>query len=157
MLNIAVQTETSAAAIPAVADFEGWAQNVLKHLAYTQHVELAIRIVDEEEGFALNEQYRGKEYATNVLSFPVELPDALHDVAGSEDFPLPLGDLVICAPVVIKEAKAQDKEIIAHWAHLTTHGLLHLMGYDHVVDEEAEKMEALEVELLAKLGFSNPY
>lgn len=111
--------------------------------------ELTIRFVDAEEGRTLNRDYRGKDYATNVLSFPVELPPGVK---------LPLiGDLVICAPVVAREAKEQGKPARNHWAHMTVHGVLHLLGYDHIDDDEAEAMEALETRILAGLGIDDPY
>ncbi len=111
--------------------------------------EVTIRIVGSEESQALNHQYRGKDYPTNVLSFPFEAPPGIT---------VPLaGDLVICAPVVESEAREQQKTLEAHWAHMVIHGMLHLQGYDHIEDEDAEVMEALEVRLLAQLGYGNPY
>ena len=115
--------------------------------------EVAIQIVDADEGQAMNLQYRGKDYATNVLSFPAELPEGL-----PEDFDFPqLGDLVICAPVVAREAAEQGKPLADHYAHLTVHGVLHLLGFDHIDDDEAEEMEALERVILAGLGIADPY
>ena len=111
--------------------------------------EVTIRIVGAEESQALNHQYRGRDYPTNVLSFPFEAPAGIT---------VPLaGDLVICAPVVETEAREQDKTLDAHWAHMVVHGMLHLQGFDHIKDDDAEVMEALEVRLLAQLGFGNPY
>ncbi|MFL1404303.1 rRNA maturation RNase YbeY [Marinobacter sp. M1N3S26] len=111
--------------------------------------EVTLRLVDESESQALNHQYRGKDRPTNVLSFPFEAPAGIT---------VPLaGDLVICAPVVAREAAEQDKTPEAHWAHMVIHGLLHLQGYDHIEDDEAEAMEALEIRLLADLGYGNPY
>jgi probable rRNA maturation factor len=107
------------------------------------------RAFDTKEGRTLNRDYRGKDYATNVLSFPVELPPGVN---------LPLiGDLVICAPVVAREALEQGKPSRHHWAHMTVHGVLHLIGYDHIDDQEAEQMEALETRILAGLGIDDPY
>jgi probable rRNA maturation factor len=114
-----------------------------------KRADLAIRLVDAKEGRALNRHYRGKDYATNVLSFPVELPPGV-------TLPL-LGDLVICAPVVAKEALEQGKPLAAHYAHLTVHGVLHLLGLDHEDEREAEAMEQLERDILATLGLPDPY
>lgn len=111
--------------------------------------EVSIRIVGEAEGAELNRTWRHKDYATNVLSFPAELPPGIRS-------PL-LGDLVICAPVVIREAAEQGKSPEAHWAHLVVHGTLHLLGYDHETEAEAEAMEALETRMLAGLGYPDPY
>lgn len=114
--------------------------------------ELAIRVVDEAEGRSLNADYRGKDYATNVLSFPFDPPPV--EIEGELPY---LGDLVICQPVLIREADQQGKALLQHWAHLLVHGVLHLQGYDHIDDKEAEEMEALEVSILDQLGFPNPY
>mgnify|MGYP000380349495 CR=1 FL=1 len=111
--------------------------------------EVTIRIVGTDEGQALNFQYRGRDYPTNVLSFPFEAPPGIT---------VPLaGDLVICAPVVAREAAEQNKTPEEHWAHMIIHGMLHLQGYDHIEDADAEVMEALEIRLLADLGYNNPY
>ena len=111
--------------------------------------ELAIRIVGKEEIQQLNRTYRHKDAPTNVLSFPFDAPPGV-------ELPM-LGDIAICAPVVRAEALAQGKAIDAHWAHMVIHGVLHLLGYDHIVDAEAQVMEALEVEILAGLGYADPY
>lgn len=111
--------------------------------------ELSVRIVDEDESRQLNGRYRGKDKPTNVLSFPAGLPENLN-------LPL-LGDLVICAPVVAREAEQQRKGATAHWAHMVVHGTLHLLGYDHIEDADAEIMESLETSLLNGLGFADPY
>ncbi len=115
--------------------------------------ELTLRIVDEAESQQLNNDYRGKNKPTNVLSFPFEAPI---DLPAEAELSL-LGDLVICLPKVIAEAAEQQKPVLDHWAHLVIHGLLHLQGYDHETDSEAELMEGLEIDLLAKLGINNPY
>lgn len=135
--------------LPASASFKHWVAAALVGAGHTRDTELSIRIVDTAEGLELNHQYRDKDYATNVLSFPVELP------AGIE-VPL-IGDLVICAPVVAREAVEQNKTARHHWAHLTVHGVLHLLGYDHIVDAEAEVMESLERRILATLDIPDPY
>ena len=116
--------------------------------------ELLVRVVDEEESQALNKQYRGKDKPTNVLSFPAQaLPVEIPELQEAQA----LGDLVICAPVVAREAAAQNKALEAHWAHLLIHGCLHLQGHDHQNDSEAQQMEDLERRLLAQLNFSDPY
>lgn len=132
---------------PTAAQFELWVETVL--VDQVRDIELVIRIVDELESAALNEQYRHKVGPTNVLSFPVELPEGV-------DTPL-LGDLVICAPVVVREAQEQNKLVHDHWAHLVIHGVLHLLGFDHIEDQPAEQMEAEEVFVLKKLSINNPY
>lgn len=115
--------------------------------------ELTVRIVDEAESQQLNKDYRGKDKPTNVLSFPFERPEGLPEEV---DFPL-LGDLIICAQVVKREAQQQNKSLDVHWAHMLLHGCLHLLGYDHIEDEEAVEMESLEIKILQKMGFPNPY
>ena len=112
-------------------------------------VEMTVRIVDEAESHELNLTYRGKDRPTNVLSFPFECPDEV-------ELPL-LGDLVICRQVVEREAAEQDKPLMAHWAHMVVHGSLHLLGYDHIEDDEAEEMESLEAQIMQGLGFDDPY
>jgi len=135
--------------VPASASFRRWVEAALKGARRRKGTEVAIRIVDADEGQALNLQYRGRDYATNVLSFPADLPPGVN---------LPLiGDLVICAPVVAREAAEQGKKAAHHWAHMTVHGTLHLLGYDHLDDAEAEAMEALETRILAGLGIPDPY
>lgn len=116
--------------------------------------EVVIRLVDAAESQALNLQYRGKDKPTNVLSFPAEVPEGLPDELRAE---LPFGDLVICGEVVAAEAGAQNKTLEAHWAHMVIHGCLHLQGYDHQNDTDAEQMEGLERRLLAELNFPDPY
>lgn len=111
--------------------------------------DMTIRVVDSNESQQLNHQYRGKDKPTNVLSFPSDLPEEIGINL--------LGDLVICAPVVAEEAKQQSKPLLAHWAHMVIHGTLHLQGYDHIEDDQAEAMEALEIKLLQGLNFANPY
>ncbi|KKZ54352.1 metal-binding heat shock protein [Haemophilus haemolyticus] len=112
-------------------------------------VEMTVRIVDDAESHELNLAYRGKDRPTNVLSFPFECPDEV-------ELPL-LGDLVICRQVVEREAAEQEKPLMAHWAHMVVHGCLHLLGYDHIEDDEAEEMESLETQIMQGLGFDDPY
>jgi len=133
--------------VPDDSDFRAWVAAALYGLRDT--AEVSIRVVDSEEGQALNLAYRGRDYATNVLSFPAELPAGV-------DLPL-LGDLAICAPVVRREAAEQTKSPRAHWAHMTVHGILHLLNFDHHDDDDAERMESRERLILAGLGFPDPY
>lgn len=148
MIELDLQLATQASDLPAEAQLRRWVELALRQR--TADSELTIRLVDAEEGQELNHTYRHKDYATNVLSFPAEVPEGLLDI------PL-LGDLVICVPVVEREAREQNKALEAHWAHLVIHGCLHLLGYDHIDDEEAEEMEGLERQLLAELGYPDPY
>jgi len=137
--------------VPSAPSFRRWATAALS--GYTDEAQLAIRLVDIEEGRTLNRDYRNKDYATNVLSFPAERPPGL-----PEDIPFPeLGDLVLCAPVIAREAHEQGKSLNAHYAHLTVHGVLHLLGWDHEHEREAEAMEQREREILARLGIADPY
>jgi probable rRNA maturation factor len=145
-IEIEVQNATGFGPVPDDGQLGRWAAAALQG---RREAELTLRLVDEPESRALNERYRGKSAPTNVLSFPSELPAEL-------EIPL-LGDIVICAPLVAEEASSQGKPAEAHWAHLVIHGVLHLLGHDHQEEAEAVRMEALEVELLASLGFPNPY
>ncbi len=139
--------------LPTRPQFRQWVLASLSGAGRRFDSEVAIQLVDAAEGQAMNRQYRGKDYATNVLSFPADLPEGL-----PEDFDFPqLGDLVICAPVVAREAAEQGKALGDHYAHLTIHGVLHLLGFDHVEEAEAEEMEALERQILASLGIADPY
>ena len=150
-LDVAVGYAIPRAGIPAAVSFRKWVAAALA--GRIREADLAIRIVGTREGRALNRHYRGKDYATNVLSFPAELPEGL-----PEGVRLPLlGDLVICAPVVAREARKQRKPLAAHYAHLTAHGALHLLGWDHEDPREADCMEQLEREILAGLGLPDPY
>ncbi|MDY7220187.1 rRNA maturation RNase YbeY [Denitrificimonas sp. JX-1] len=148
MIELDLQVASSASNLPSHADFLAWCTLALRQR--TAPSELTIRLVDAEEGLELNATWRGKDYPTNVLSFPADIPEGLLDI------PL-LGDLVICVPVVEQEAAEQGKTLPAHWAHLVIHGCLHLLGYDHIDDEEAEEMESLESQLLAEIGHPDPY
>jgi probable rRNA maturation factor len=139
-LTISVQRGTRATDAPTRIDIIRFAR-----AAMLRDMETTVRIVNENEGRQLNADYRHKDYATNVLSFVYETTPSVH------------GDLVLCAPVVTREAAEQGKNIIAHYAHLIVHGVLHLHGYDHLDDETATVMEALEIDIMAKLGYANPY
>jgi probable rRNA maturation factor len=140
ILNLAVQYASTLTGLPSRTKFRQWAKSAIRVDA-----EVTIRIVDEAEGRELNNTYRGKDYATNVLTFPL-----------TDDSHL-MGDIVICAPVVAAEALAQNKPLEAHYAHLTVHGILHLHGYDHEIEAQAELMESLETAIVSKLGYANPY
>ena len=150
-LDVAVGYAVPRKGVPAAVSFRRWVAAALE--GRIREADLAIRIVGSREGRALNRHYRGKDYATNVLSFPADLPEGLPE---GVRMPL-LGDLVICAPVVAREAKEQGKPLAAHYAHLTVHGALHLLGWDHGDDVEAEAMEQLERGILAGLGIADPY
>lgn len=139
-LSLAVQYASESTDLPNIAQFRKWARSALRIDA-----EIAVRIVDEEEGRALNRDYRGKDYATNVLTFPLA------------EEPCLMGDIILCAPVVAAEAEAQRKPLHAHYAHLMVHGVLHLHGYDHEIEAQAELMEMLETEIVTKLGYPDPY
>jgi len=138
-LNLSVQYACNREGLPLRADFVRWARAALAGGG-----EITIRLVDADEGRKLNAEYRGKDYATNVLSFPYEIEPVV-------------GDLVICPAVVAREAEEQNKPLAAHYAHLTVHGMLHLQGSDHDNDDDAEAMESEEKEILAALGYPDPY
>lgn len=133
--------------LPTAEQIQQWANAAIR--AENLELEMTVRIVDEEESHHLNLTYRGKDKPTNVLSFPFECPDEVELAL--------LGDLVICRQVVEREAEEQEKPLIAHWAHMIVHGSLHLLGYDHIEDDEAEEMESLETEIMLGLGFADPY
>ena len=139
-LKISTQFATEETNLPSKLQLRKWAKNSIR-----VDTEVTIRIVDEPEGRALNSTYRGKDYATNVLTFPLA------------EEPYLIGDIVLCAPIVAAEAIAQNKTLEAHYAHLTVHGVLHLHGYDHEIEAQAQLMETIEIQILAKLGYANPY
>lgn len=139
-LALTVQYASDALGLPTEASFRKWVRNTLR-----VDTEVTIRIVDEDEGRELNRDYRGKDYATNVLTFPLT------------EEPYLMGDIILCAPVVQREAIEQGKMLEAHYAHLTVHGVLHLHGYDHEIEEQAELMESLETQIVTKLGYPAPY
>lgn len=138
--KLTVQYATENAGLPTRSQFRRWVRSALE-----QEAQIVIRIVDTSEGRILNHQYRGKDYATNVLTFVYDDTEPLS------------GDMVLCAEIIKKEAQQQHKSLIAHYAHLTVHGLLHLQGYDHIRDHEALVMEKKETEILGRLGFNDPY
>lgn len=139
-LQLNLQVATNSSYIPSKKQFNTWAKATLR-----VDTEVTIRIVDSEEGRILNSAYRGKDYATNVLTFPL-----------AED-PYLIGDIVICAPIAESEANIEKKSLEAHYAHLIVHGVLHLHGYDHENEDQAALMESIEVTTLQKLGYANPY
>ena len=145
MISVEVQRAFESSAIPSNEQFQAWAAVV----ATKSDQVISIRIVDEDEITKLNEKYRKKSATTNVLAFPAEIPAGV-------DLPF-IGDIVMCAPIVAKQAAEQGKSPASHWAHMTLHGILHLQGYDHIDAADAEIMESLEVQLMHKLGFANPY
>lgn len=138
--SLSVQYASEAAVLPTRQQFRRWVKTALQ-----QDVQIALRIVDADEGRALNRDFRGKDYATNVLTFVYDDTEPLS------------GDIVICAPVVEREAAEQGKALLAHFAHMTLHAVLHLQGYDHENEGDAAEMEALETALMAKLGYPAPY
>ena len=147
MVTVELQYAVSEKALPTEAQFQEWAKVINTQDGKSQIA--AIRIVDEQEMIVLNKEYRQKNGPTNVLSFPAQLHEEV-------DVPF-IGDIVICAPVVINEAKEQHKIEESHWAHMTVHGILHLQGYDHINETEAMQMESLEIQIMHQLGFENPY
>lgn len=145
-MQLAVDKEND---LPSEDELIKWASAALALRTEHEEPELTIRIVDEAESQELNSEYRGKDKPTNVLSFPFEAPAHV---------PIPLlGDLIVCKQVVEREAVEQDKTLTAHWAHMIVHGCLHLLGYDHIEDEEAEEMEGIERAVMSVLGFEDPY
>lgn len=147
MNEIEIQTVFESLGQPDFQQIQLWVNAALED--YDQDTEIVVRIVDERESAELNEQYRHKSGPTNILSFPVDLPEVIElDL---------LGDLVICAPVLEKEALEQDKLLVHHWAHIIVHGVLHLLGYDHIDEAQAELMENKEIAILNKLHINNPY
>ncbi|TMP38582.1 rRNA maturation RNase YbeY [Pseudoalteromonas rubra] len=146
-LEVDLQIASDFANLPSAEQFQLWAEKAL--LAYKEEAEVTIRIADEAESQELNSQYRGKDKPTNVLSFPFEAPPGI-------ELPL-VGDLIICPQVVFREAEEQEKTFHDHFAHMVVHGCLHLLGFDHINEQDANEMESLEKEFLADLGIADPY
>ncbi|NLS14183.1 rRNA maturation RNase YbeY [Vibrio sp. SM6] len=146
VLDLQIATENEHG-LPSDTELQHWLDTTI--LPFQPEAEVTIRIVDETESHQLNRDYRGKDKPTNVLSFPFEAPPGLElDL---------LGDLIICRQVVEQEAQDQHKPLNAHWAHMVVHGSLHLLGYDHIEDSDADEMEALETEIMQSMGFEDPY
>jgi probable rRNA maturation factor len=143
------QLAVNGASLPGQAELEAWVAAVLARFPHEVRREVTVRFVDDEEGQALNRDYRGRDRPTNVLSFPFEAPPGV-------ELPL-LGDLVLCHPVVLREAAEQGKTQQDHYAHLVIHGMLHLLGHDHLEEREAEEMERLEREILTDFAIADPY
>ncbi len=155
-VQVDVQVAADLSNVPAKSDIQNWLEQVIAQVGAdtARDVEISVKIVDEAEGRELNKRFRQQDNATNVLSFP--LADAsIEDL--QIDSPLALGDIVICGPVVAREASEQGKKSSDHWAHLLVHGALHLFGYDHETDQVAQEMETLEARILALGGVDNPY
>ena len=154
VVAIDIQMASTVDSVPDEKAIQAWLDDVVGSAGDGTSREISVRIVDEEEGRALNNQYRQQDKATNVLSFPAVGAD---EVGLPPELSQALGDIVICGPVVEREAVEQNKEIASHWAHLLVHGALHLLGYDHETDEEADVMEKLETRILATRGIADPY
>lgn len=155
-LTVDLEVACQAEALPTSEAVSTWLRGALRCSERTRgtRFEVSVRIVDEPEIQRLNADYRGKDTPTNVLAFPVER--AIANLTATQEA-RPLGDLVVCAPVIAREAQEQDKRHDAHWAHILVHGMLHLLGYDHERPEEAFEMESLEARVLAAGGVANPY
>lgn len=151
-LSLTVQYASNAPLLPTRVQLRRWVR-----VAVQRDVSMTLRIVDEEEGRALNKAYRGRDYATNVLTFVYDDEAMPSDGEADSCPPALLGDVVICAPVVAQEAAMQHKDLWAHYAHLAIHAMLHLQGYDHENDNDAEQMEALETRLMVRLRYLDPY
>lgn len=141
----------SSAQVPSDSDFFRWAWQAMR--PFYRKAEIGLVLLDADEAQAYNRDYRGRDYATNVLSFAQDELDEFALQAADTLY----GDLIICPQVVEQEAAEQGKSVQAHYAHLTVHGMLHLIGFDHIEDEEAEEMETLEIRILHQLGYDNPY
>lgn len=156
-MQIDLQIATNVGNLPTPTDFEVWVGAVLAVCNKKNDAELTIRLADNNEIQQLNRDYRGKDKPTNVLSFPFEPYEALMAYAGDAAEIHLLGDIIIAPSVIETEVKEQGKTLHNHYAHMTVHGVLHLLGYDHIEDDEAEVMEGLEIQILQSLGIANPY
>ena len=145
-IELSVSDDVNKLNLPSEENFQHWAQS---SYAGNNEVVASLQIVSSDEMQVLNRDYRGKDKPTNVLSFPMELPEEVGINI--------LGDLALCDEVIESEAEEQDKQVEAHWAHMVVHGMLHLQGYDHIGDDEANVMETKEIEIMKALGFNNPY
>lgn len=150
MLDLLIDNQQDDFIIPSDAVLKMWANEALEKQG---DVQVSLIVVDETGSQRLNKEFRNKDKPTNVLSFPMDMPAELAESVDS----MMLGDLVVCAAVVEAEAQQQNKLVDAHWAHMIVHGMLHLQGYDHIDDNDADVMEAKEIQLLKQLGFENPY
>lgn len=152
--TVEVQFASGTDDLPDEEQLRNWVTSALQAVDASagKEFELSVRLVDEDEARELNGRYRNKDKATNVLSFPFEDFDGL-----PEDMVRPLGDIVVCAPVVAQEASQQKKALLDHWAHMVIHGTLHLLGYDHQDEAQADTMETLEIDILRGFGIENPY
>jgi len=146
IIELSVSDDVNKLNLPSEEDFQHWAES---SYAGNNEVVISLQVVSSDEMRVLNKDFRGKDKSTNVLSFPMELPEEVGINI--------LGDLALCDEVIESEAKEQGKAAIAHWAHMVVHGMLHLQGYDHIEDEEANIMETKEIEIMQVLGFENPY
>lgn len=150
-MTVEVQIASDCPGLPDASQLTQWVNMAIEQ---RKGADVVVRIVDEPESAELNATYRQKDGATNVLSFPFQAPEWMPAEVLADDI---LGDLVICAPVVIREAKEQGKPVLTHWAHMVVHGCLHLQGYDHIDPEQADIMESIEIKLLNSMAINNPY
>ena len=153
-VSVDIQQASTAGSVPEESEIQSWVAETVRELRVGSDCEVSIRIVDEEEGRDLNKRYRDIDKATNVLSFPAD-NGTLAELA--PDIPCLLGDIVICGPIVEREAAAQQKPPAAHWAHMLVHGTLHLLGHDHKDEAQAAQMEAIETRILERRGVRDPY
>ena len=152
-VTVAISNDCGQHWVPSQQQCEQWLNCGLEAAGHGEQCSISVSFIDSAASRALNNDYRGNDKPTNVLSFPADFPVQLRDQVEA----FPLGDIVICAAIVELEAKAQSKELLAHWMHLTVHGLFHLLGYQHDDDANAAEMEKLEINTLERLGISNPY